>query len=113
MHELSLASAIADTALEVLAREGGRRLVSVRVLLGVLSCARREALELCFPVVARGTALEGARLDVVDDPLVLACRSCGARTERTEPLLVCEGCGGADVDVTGGRDLVVASLEVQ
>lgn len=112
MHELSLVTAIADKALEVIEREGVTRLVSVRVLLGVLCCARRESLEFCFPLVTREPPLAGARLEIVDDPLVLACRGCGGRSERSEPRLVCGACGGDDVEVVGGRDLVIASLEV-
>lgn len=112
MHELSLVTAIADKALEVIEREGVSRLVSVRVLLGVLCCARRESLEFCFPLVTREPPLSGAWLDIVDDPLVLSCRACGARTERSEALLVCAACSGDDVDVVGGRDLIIASLEV-
>ncbi len=112
MHELSLASAIADTALGVLEREGARRLVSVRVRLGVLSCARREALESVFPLVTRDGPLAGARLEVVADPLVLRCESCGARTETPRPVLRCGACGASAVRVESGRDLVIDSLEV-
>lgn len=112
MHELSLVVAIVDKAREVLSAHGATRLVSVRVLLGVLSCARRESLDLCFPLVTRGTPLDGARLDIVDDPLVLDCRACGQRTERSEALLACALCGGVDVDVVGGRDVVISTMEV-
>jgi len=112
MHELSLVVAIADKAQEVLATQRATRVVSVRLLLGVLSCARRESLELCFPLVTRDTPLDGARLDIVDDPLRLDCRGCGAQTERAEALLVCAGCGGMDVEVVGGRDLVISTMEV-
>lgn len=112
MHELSLVSAIADKALEVLERESASRLVSVRLRLGVLSCARRESLEFCFPLATRDTPLAGARLEIVDDPMVLSCRTCGERTEQMNPTVACAACGGDDVEVTGGRDLLIASLEV-
>ena len=112
MHELSLASAIAATALEVLEREGARRLVSVRVRLGVLSCARREALESVFPLVTRDGPLAGARLEVVPDPLVIRCETCGGRTVTPRPDLRCGVCGGGAVRVLSGRDLVIDSVEV-
>ncbi len=113
MHELSLVTSIADMVLGVIEREGASQLVSLRLELGVLSCARREALEMCFPLATRETKLEGARLEIVDTPLALSCTSCGARTERIEPDLVCDACGSDEVDVVGGRDLVIASLEVK
>lgn len=112
MHELSLVGAIADKALEVMAAEGASRLVSVRLTLGVLSCARREALEFCFPLAIRDTALAGATLIIEDEALSLACQRCGETTRSEVAQLVCGVCGSLDVDVTGGRDLVIASVEV-
>jgi len=112
VHELSLVAAVVDEATRVLAREGASRVLSVRLLLGVLSCADRDALEICFPLAVRDTALAGAKLDVVPEPLTLDCRACGERGTSWDPILVCSACTSAAVDVVGGRDLVIASLEV-
>lgn len=113
MHELSLVAAVCDEALRVLAREGASRVLSIRLLLGVLSCADRDALQLCFPLAVRDTPLAGARLDVEAEPLLLHCSTCGSESKSWEPLLVCAVCQSGAVEVRGGRDLVIASMEVQ
>ncbi|TNF34417.1 MAG: hydrogenase maturation nickel metallochaperone HypA [Deltaproteobacteria bacterium] len=113
MHELSLVGAVVDEATRVLAREGASRVLSVRLLLGVLSCADRDALEICFPLAVRDTPLAGARLEVVPEPLTLRCAACGAEARTWDPILACGACQSGAVEVLGGRDLVIASLEVQ
>jgi hydrogenase nickel incorporation protein HypA/HybF len=112
MHELSLVAAIIDHALEVLAREGAARVLTVTLGVGVLSCADPSALAFCFPLATRGTALAGARLELHPDPLVLHCTDCGFSTSTNECELVCAACHSCAVEVRGGRDLVIASLEV-
>lgn len=113
MHELSLVTAIVDHALEVLAREGAARVLTVTLGVGVLSCADPGALDFCFPIVTRGTPLEGARLEMRPDPLVLHCADCGAETSTNEADLICAACHSCAVAVRSGRDLVIASLEVE
>ncbi len=112
MHELSLAGAIVEAGVRVAAREGAARVVSVRLGLGVLSCARAEALEHCFPLVARGTALEGARLEIVAAPLVLRCEGCGQTTERLTAEVSCAACGSPAVELLSGRDLIIESMDL-
>ncbi len=112
MHELSLAGAIVQAGVEVAAREGAARVVSVRLGLGVLSCARAEALEHCFPLVARGTPLEGATLEIAPAPLVLRCGACGQTTERPTADVRCAACGATEVEILSGRDLIIDSMEL-
>ena len=113
MHELTLAAAVVDQALEVLARSGAARVVAVTLDFGVLSGAEPDALAFCFPHATLGTAVEGARLELRPAPLVLRCLLCGAETTRGEAELVCGACDSGAVEVIGGRDLTLVSLEVQ
>lgn len=113
MHELSLVAAVVDEGTRVLAREGASRVLSVRLLLGLLSCADRDALEMCFPLAVRDTALAGAKLEVVLEPLTLRCQACGEEGRSWEPILACGSCQSGAVEILGGRDLVIESMEVQ
>ena len=90
------------------------RVVTVVTLrIGVASGAVPEALRFAWDVAVAGTALAGSRLDVVRVPLVLHCRACGAQSEAADPLRVrCGACTGREVDVVGGRDLEIATVEV-
>jgi hydrogenase nickel incorporation protein HypA/HybF len=91
----------------------GRRVTCVTLHIGVASGVVPRALAFAWDVAVTGTALEGSRLDVVRVPLTLACRDCGAAGEAADPTRVrCGACGGIGVDITGGRDLQVATVEV-
>jgi len=54
----------------------GRRVMKVTVEIGSLSCVSREALAFSFAIVAEGTAVEGAELELRDvDGEVLIVKS--------------------------------------
>jgi len=91
----------------------GRRVTCVTLRIGVASGVVPQALAFAWDLAVAGTLLAGARLDVVRVPLAVTCRDCGARSEVADPLRVrCGACAGNAVDVVGGRDLELASVEV-
>lgn len=112
MHEMSLARAIVEHAIGVIAAGKASRVVSVTLRLGLLSCADPESLRFCFPHVAEGTPLEGATINIVPEPLELFCEDCGQTTVTSILSLVCGSCQSDLVTVRTGQELVIQSLEV-
>jgi hydrogenase nickel incorporation protein HypA/HybF len=110
MHELALAEAVARIARE---RAGARRVVAVQVACGHLRQVVPDALAFAFELVALGTPLEGARLELREVPARVRCRACGAETEQGGFPLACRACGGFDVAVIAGEELVVEELELE
>jgi len=81
------------------------------VRVGRLSGVVPDAMRFCFDLVTEQTPLAGARL-VIEEPDGQAhCRACGADFPLSDLILLCQ-CGSADVEVTAGRELAVASVEV-
>ena len=110
MHEL----AIAESVLAIVERHAaGRRVVEVQVRVGHLRQVVPSALEFAFELVAQGTVLEGAELRMEEVGAAGICRTCGAETPLPEFPLCCRNCGGFDVEVTQGEELLVDSLELQ
>lgn len=64
MHEHSLMADLLKKIETVARQKGGGRVVAVRVKLGALSNITREHFEEHFRMETRGTAAEGARLDL-------------------------------------------------
>ncbi len=110
MHELSVASAIANTAL---AHAGAREVSVVAVQVGSLRQVVSESLRFYFQIVARGTPLEGARLELSEVPARLGCRACGQEWEPDWPMFRCPLCCAAEVSVLGGEELSVEYIEVE
>jgi hydrogenase nickel incorporation protein HypA/HybF len=109
VHELSIASAIVAIASD---HARGRRVTSVDVRIGRLRQVVPEALTFAFELATEGTELAGAELIIEHVPTRLACRACGAETEATDFPFACAGCGGVDVDVVSGDELLVDALEL-
>jgi hydrogenase nickel incorporation protein HypA/HybF len=67
MHELALARDLVDQVLQVVERERFERVSRVVLELGTAAGVDADALSLGFEIAARGSPLEGARLEI--DPL--------------------------------------------
>ncbi|MBD5416605.1 MAG: hydrogenase maturation nickel metallochaperone HypA [Desulfovibrio sp.] len=115
MHEMSVAMSLLTLAEETAAGQGCTRLMRVRVEYGALAGIMPEALELCFEALTRGTAHEGAALELVCLPLRLRCVFCGTvfggegQEARFTP---CPGCGEvAGHVVEQGKELLLREVE--
>ena len=63
MHELGLTRNIVSIVCE---HAGTRRVRKVRLAIGPLACVEPQALTFCFDLVAEGTVLAGAALEILD-----------------------------------------------
>ncbi|MGH0030193.1 MAG: hydrogenase maturation nickel metallochaperone HypA [Myxococcota bacterium] len=68
MHEARLCLSLLSLADEHLARDGGDRILALRVEVGALSGVEPEALASAFPICAAGTAADGAELRLERTP---------------------------------------------
>lgn len=113
MHELSIAMSLVEAACEEAERLGQVRVEALHVRLGPLSGVVPEALRFSFDLVADGTVIAGARLEIEETELVVFCPRC--ERERTLPTIQhfrCPVCHEPTPQVVHGRELELASLEV-
>jgi hydrogenase nickel incorporation protein HypA/HybF len=109
MHELAITESLVHAVDERVAPE---RVACLRLQVGRLAGVVPEALRFCFDICARGTALEGAALEIDETPGRGRCRSCGAEVAMESFLDLC-ACGSADVEVVAGQELKIKEVEVQ
>jgi hydrogenase nickel incorporation protein HypA/HybF len=110
MHELSLSEAIVATALR---HAEGRRVTVVSMRVGHLRQVVPDSLAFYFEIVARGTACEGARLELEAVPAMFRCRACGHAYSPDVPAFRCPACAAADVAVERGEEFQIESIEVE
>jgi hydrogenase nickel incorporation protein HypA/HybF len=108
MHELSIVRNIVAIVVET---AEGRPVSRVTLEIGKLSGVMSDALAFCFEVVARGTAVEGAELEIHEIDGRARCRSCGAEFE-TDTLFAPCLCGSRQLDRLRGEELKIKSIEV-
>jgi hydrogenase nickel incorporation protein HypA/HybF len=108
MHELGLCSSIVD-AIEK--RAGERPVARVRVRVGRLHHVHPEAFDQSFAVAAMGTVVEDATAELVLLPVIAHCASCGESWECDEIPVACPSCGAVEINLVGGDELVLESIE--
>ena len=108
MHELAVAQGVIDTIVD---RLGDARVTAVHLQIGQVCGVLPDALRFCFDLVAEGTPVEGARLQISEPAGEARCRTCGTEFTCTGLILLCD-CGSADVELHRGHELLISAVEV-
>jgi hydrogenase nickel incorporation protein HypA/HybF len=110
LHELSIAESIVGIAER---HAAGRRVTKVQIKVGHLRQVVPSALAFSFELVAEGTPVEGADLELEEIPAVGLCRGCEAESRLVNFPFQCQTCGGFELEVLRGEELLVESLELE
>jgi hydrogenase nickel incorporation protein HypA/HybF len=110
MHELSIADAVVTIACR---HAAGRKVTRVDIKVGHLRQVVPDSLTFAFELVSAGTEVEGAELVIEEVPATVRCGACAAETTLEEFPAHCSACGAFDVEVEGGEELLVDSLELE
>jgi hydrogenase nickel incorporation protein HypA/HybF len=110
VHELGLCEAIVEA---VERRAAGRQVTRVRVRVGALHRVVEPALDQAFSLAAAGTVAADAGVDLVVVPVKMTCLGCGHQAESTDPLALCPACGSPELELDGGEELVLESIELK
>lgn len=113
MHELSLAMSLVELAESETIRSGSTAVISVDVLIGRLAGIDPEALKFMLDLSKKNTLLDHALInfELVDGKG--RCRVCRHEFPVDTLAPVCPGCHGISIEVTGGDQLRIVSMEVE
>jgi hydrogenase nickel incorporation protein HypA/HybF len=110
LHELS----IAESVVRIAGRQAdGRRVRKVQMKVGHLRQVVPSSLAFGFGLLAEGTPAEGAELEIEQVSAEARCRGCGMESRIDDFPLLCPGCGGLDLEILKGEELIVDSLELE
>jgi hydrogenase nickel incorporation protein HypA/HybF len=112
MHEISIVREAIDIIIASLQDYPASKVISVTLAVGVRSGIDPSALRFVFPLQSEGTRLEGSELLIELMPLQVDCPSCNAGPTSAETPR-CHLCGSAQVQIVGGRDLLIRSVEIE
>lgn len=99
-------------AVEAAKGAGARRVVTLRLRVGVLSGAVPEAMRFAFDIVCHDTMVAGATLEIESVPAVCWCPVCRAEFDCADFVNECPGCHNPSGELRRGRELEIASLEM-
>ena len=109
MHELGITRNVVAIVGEAAA---GRRVRGVTLEIGRLSGVMPDAVRFCFDLVAQGTPLEGARLEIREIEGRGRCGACGAEYAMPELFTPC-GCGSRRPVLLAGEELNIKTMELE
>ncbi|MBK9160655.1 MAG: hydrogenase maturation nickel metallochaperone HypA [Nitrosomonadales bacterium] len=113
MHEMSLAEGALQIIEDAAGKQGFKRVKTVWLEIGKLSCVEPEAMRFCFDAVTRDSIANGARLEIVETPGQGRCPHCGHEMPISTLYDACPACGGYGVQVIAGDAMRVKELEVE
>jgi hydrogenase nickel incorporation protein HypA/HybF len=112
MHEMALTESVVEIACEEARKAGAERVTRIALDIGRLSAVVPDAMRFCFEAVAKGTAAEGAALDISEPPAAGWCLDCGKTVPLEERFGPCPDCGLYHVQMTAGDEMKIRELEV-
>ncbi|MBN9547318.1 MAG: hydrogenase maturation nickel metallochaperone HypA [Alphaproteobacteria bacterium] len=109
MHELGITRNIVSIVEEA---AKGRRVRRVTLDVGRLAGVMPDALAFCFDVVSKGTAIEGALLDIRQIAGRCRCLDCGVEFETPTLYQAC-ACGSRRLERLAGEELKIREMELE
>ena len=95
----------------VVDRLGNEHIAVVRLAIGKLAGVDLDALRFSFGVCTKGTALDGAELEIRTITPRARCRACGCEHEPRSLAEPCP-CGSFDRELLAGDELRLLEVEV-
>ena len=114
MHEYSIVEGVLDSVIPAAEKAGADRIVCVRLRVGDMTEVVQESLDFMWGICCeqRGPMVEGCRLEVEYVYPRSACLKCGHEFEHDRLHLKCPECGSASTMLLSGRELEIASMDV-
>jgi len=123
MHEMSFAAGVLEKMLEFAFSHPDRRLVEVKLAVGVLTCIDPEQLAFCYEAIAAGTVVAGSTLTMEPVEAIVKCAGCGyhgspklwddglasALAFAAPATLCCPECGGT-AEALQGHECAIRSV---
>lgn len=113
MHEVAIMTEAVRLATESAPAAGGRRIIALKLRIGVFSGVVPDALEFAWDVVRRDTPLADARLEIESVSGAHWCEKCQITFASREFFSECPRCQELSGDLRRGRELEIAALELE
>jgi hydrogenase nickel incorporation protein HypA/HybF len=112
MHELSIMQSALTQALDEARKAGAGRVHEIRLRVGALSGVVPDALQFAFEALAADTPAAKAKLTIEHVPARFWCAPCQREFEAVQMFAECPGCNTPSRELRAGRELELASMEI-
>ena len=113
MHEMSIMDNALKLALNEAAQAGAQRVHLIQLRVGTLSGVVPEALEMAFAALTPGTMAQGAELAIESVAAAFWCPHCQSEFAAQDLGAECPECHQFSWELKAGRELELASMEIE
>lgn len=110
MHELSIAADIIDIAEEFVRDHRANKIIRLELEAGLLSGIVPESLEFALNIAVKNTVLEKTEIILSEVAGRSKCNKCQTIFEVDDWFTPCPACGSMDLEMTGGKELIIKSI---
>jgi hydrogenase nickel incorporation protein HypA/HybF len=111
MHELAICHAMLRQVLALAASNDMPAVDRIMLRVGPLAGVEPDLLCAAFPIVAAGTACEGATIEIESMAVQVLCKRCGTTSVVRPNRLLCASCGDWRVALLSGDEMLLTSIE--
>lgn len=113
MHEFGVTESIIKIALDKASEAQATKITQINLVVGELSGFVPDCIQFYFDSFSKDTIAEKATLHFELTPAQLRCRNCSAVFQPKDSEWNCPECQSQSVEIIGGRDLYIESMEVE
>ncbi len=113
MHELSVAESIWKVINDEMEKNGWKKLLSVKIVIGELSGVVPDALEFYLNLLKEDMHQEDVVFHFEYVPVKFQCTECGHTFTVDRPIFTCPQCGSTDVKMISGNEFYIEEMEVE
>ena len=113
MHEQSIVESLLALALENAEKAKASKILRIYLVVGELSGVVEEAVEFYFSFLSKDTIAAQASLFFMHIPAQLRCRNCDTVFTAENHDYHCPDCKEQQIEIIGGRELYIDSIEVE
>jgi hydrogenase nickel incorporation protein HypA/HybF len=113
MHEQSIVESLLAVALKNAENAKAAKILRIYLVVGELSGVVEEAVNFYFSFLSKNTIAAEAGLFFMRIPAQLRCRNCNTNFSPEKLDYRCPNCKEQQVEIIGGRELYIQSMEVE
>lgn len=112
MHEQSIVTYLLTEAVSNAGKEKASRILSIKLVVGEMTGVEKDSVIFYFGFLSKNTIAEGASLEFEYTKAQLRCRDCDIIFPKERSDFICPQCNKKVVEIVGGRELYIESMEV-
>ena len=113
MHEQSIVESILGIAIENAEKANASRILRINLVVGELSGVVEESVDFYFNFLSKDTIAANASILYTRIPAQLRCRKCDKIFVAENLDFRCPQCQEQQIEIVGGRELYIESIEVE